>query len=357
MSVRTIASLAGVSPSAVSLALRNSPKVSAAVRHRVVAIADRMDYRPDGRVTELMSRLRAGRERKSQGCFAVMSLYEQPKPWEGSRHLSLIFDSMGRHAAKLGYRLEPFWLRAPGMSRRRFRHILDTRGIEGMLCFGSPEPEADFPEELGHYATVTIGLSIRTPMHRVISHVYNDTRLTLQKLHGLGYRRPGLIVGSEERDALAYSSAYLGWCEHALGPGQSLPICRYPRFDPSQFAAWLRTQRPDAVVFVNGGAKLPELSRFFRDHGIAVPSQLGVAAVSHRLDESGFSGVQQNQGLMGAWAVELLVARVMHRDFGVPAHPRIEMVEGTWVQGTTLREPGRSPLRRTAASESNLATG
>jgi DNA-binding LacI/PurR family transcriptional regulator len=352
MSVRTIAHLAGISPSAVSLALRNSPKVSAAVRHRVVAIADRLAYRPDGRVAELMSCLRAGRERKSQGCFAVMSLYEQARPWDSSRHLSLIFASMGQHAGKLGYRLEPLWLRAPGMSRRRFRNILDARGIEGMLCFGSPEPQADFPSELESYATVTVGLSIRTPMHRVISHVYNDTRLTLQKVHALGYRRPGLIVGSEDRDALAYSSAYLGWCERELGPGGGLPILRLARLDPRAVMDWLGAYRPDVVVFVDGGAKLRELSRVLRDQGIDVPGQLGVAAVSHLLADSGFSGVQQNQTLMGAWAVELLVARIMHRDFGVPAHPRIEMVEGTWVPGNSLRELGRSPSHRRAAERS-----
>jgi DNA-binding LacI/PurR family transcriptional regulator len=338
MSVRRIASLAGISPSAVSLALRNSPKVSAAVRHRVVAIADRLAYRPDGRVAELMSCLRAGRERKSQGCFAVMSLYDQPKPWERTRHYALIFESMGRRAARLGYRIEPLWLRAPGMSPRRFRNILDARGIEGMLCFGSPDPQAEFPDELDPFATVTVGLSLRTPMHRVISHVYNDTRLTLRKLHALGYRRPGLIVGPEERDALAYSSAYLGWCDWALGPGQGLPILRLGGLDHQKAAAWLRAHRPDAVVLVNGGSGLQEFSRFLRDQEIDVPGQLGVAAVSHLLQGSGFSGTQQNQDLMGAWAVELLVARIMHRDFGIPTHPRIEMVEGTWVAGTTLRE-------------------
>jgi LacI family transcriptional regulator len=47
--------------------------------------------------------------------------------------------------------------------------------------------------------------------------------------------------------------------------------------------------------------------------------------------------MQQNQQLMGEWAVELLVARIMHRDFGIPAIPRLEMVESRWLDGTSLR--------------------
>jgi len=33
----------------------------------------------------------------------------------------------------------------------------------------------------------------------------------------------------------------------------------------------------------------------------------------------------------------LLVSRVIHRDFGIPATPHIEMVESRWIDGTTLR--------------------
>ena len=70
---------------------------------------------------------------------------------------------------------------------------------------------------------------------------------------------------------------------------------------------------------------------------IRVPSDLGVAVLSQILDGSGFSGLQQNQPLMGAWAVELLAARISNRDFGIPANPRIEMVESQWVENRSLR--------------------
>ena len=62
-----------------------------------------------------------------------------------------------------------------------------------------------------------------------------------------------------------------------------------------------------------------------------------MAVISQILEGSSFSGLQENQRMMGAWAVELLVARLMNSDFGIPATPRIEMVESEWINGTTLR--------------------
>lgn len=56
------------------------------------------------------------------------------------------------------------------------------------------------------------------------------------------------------------------------------------------------------------------------------------------LDRVEEAPLQENQQLTGAWAMELLVARLMTSDFGVPGAPRIEMVESEWIDGPTLRQ-------------------
>lgn len=63
-----------------------------------------------------------------------------------------------------------------------------------------------------------------------------------------------------------------------------------------------------------------------------------MAVLSHILEGTGWSGLQQNQPMMGAWAVELLASRIANQDFGFPKYPRIEMVESEWVEGTTLKQ-------------------
>jgi LacI family transcriptional regulator len=338
MNVRHIAKLTGVSPSAVSLALRDSPRISAKTKALVLKVARETGYAPDARIVDLMRHLRKPRDVRQQACFAVISFYDSLRPWEKSQHLAKIHDGMQRRATELGYRLEPLWLRAPGMSCRRFGEILAVRGIEGLLCFGSPDFNQEFPAELGTHAVVTVGLSIRTPLHRVTSHFYNDTVNALNRAHALGYQRPGLVLGTHEdtRSAYAHSAAYLGWCEHTLGPGTALPVLRLREMEEPALTSWLVEHRPDVVVFAHLPDMIARFRAVLRRLQINVPKKLGVVVLSHEVEGSGFAGLQQNQQLMGAWAVELLAARIANHDFGIPTNPRTEMVESEWIKGNSL---------------------
>jgi LacI family transcriptional regulator len=338
MNLRHLAKVADLSPSAVSLALRDSPKISAATKKRVRRLAEKMGYRPDARVVAMMHHLRKPRAERQHATFGVISFYPQEHPWEVSPHLQRIYTGMQERADALGYRLEPVWLRAPGMTYRRAREILATRGIEGLLCFGSPDLEEEFPSELAHHAVVTIGVSIRTPLHRITSRFYFDMMTALNRVHALGYRRPGLILGSyeEARSAHMHSGAYLSWCKRQLGPGRALPILRVTSVEKKPLAEWLEKNDPDVIVFVHLPDAIPQLRAALKEQRRRVPAQLGVAVLSHLVQGTGFSGLQQNQRLMGAWAVEMLAARIANRDLGLPAHPRIEMVESEWVDGGSL---------------------
>jgi DNA-binding LacI/PurR family transcriptional regulator len=342
MSVRAIARLANLSPSAVSLALANSPKISTATKRRVRELAKRVGYRPNAKVAELMGHIRASQQQRNEACFGVISFYESERPWEKSIHLSRIYQSMTTRAESLGYRLEPLWLRAPRMTYRRFRSILDARGIEGLLSFGSPDIDEEFPAEFDHYAIVTQGLSIKTPLHRVVSHVYNDMWRALEKVYQLGYRRPGLAIGHYEnvRSGHAYLSAYLGWSQLRLGALPRIPVLHMEKMEGGPFIKWLGDYTPDVVIFVHHYDVLEEFAACLRRNKITVPQDLGVAVISQSLAGSSFSGLEENQSLIGAWAVELLVARIMNRDLGIPVNPRIEMVERRWRDGSSLRKQG-----------------
>jgi DNA-binding LacI/PurR family transcriptional regulator len=339
MSVRRIAKDLRISPSTVSLALRNSPKIPAETRQRVIAHAGELGYRPNAKLKEVMSQLRLVGVRPKEACFGVISFYDSPRPWERSRHLTRLFDSMRRHADQLGYRLEPLWLRAPGMTPRRFRSILDARGIQGLISFGSPNVDEIFPAELDHYAIVTVGLSIATPLHRVTSHFFNDVTHALHRLQALGYRRPGIVIGRYEdhRSAHAATSAYLGWCEFVHGVPGMVPVLRLERVEEAPFLSWLHAHQPDVILFVHLYDVVQELKDVLNRNGIRLPQDLGVLAVSQFVEGTGFAGLEQNQELMGAWSIEMLVSRINHQDFGISENPRIEMVEGRWIEGASLR--------------------
>lgn len=343
MSVRAIAKQAGVSASTVSLALRNSPRLARETRERVQAVARKLGYHPNAKVVALMSQLRASRKVGAEACFAVVSFYPTPKPWEEIAHFGHIYRSMSERADQLGYRLEPFWIKAPGMRLSRARQILDARGIQGLLCFGSPEVDQEFPREFDPYAIVTLGQSIRTRLHRVTSHFFGDTWRALEKVHALGYRRPGLVLGhyDEARGGSASSSAYLGWCEQRLGPSAALPILRLEAVEEHSLLGWLKDHAPDVLVFVHVSHTLDRFREVLRANKARIPKDLGIVAISQILERGGFAGMQQNQKVMGARMVELLAGLILNLDIGFPEHPRIEMIESDWIEGTTLPPLGR----------------
>lgn len=342
MGVRRIAELAGISIGAVSMALNDSPNVSEDTRRRVREIAKQLNYRPNAKLGEYMSHIRAAAPNKAiEGCFGVMSFQATPRPWEASVHHTRIYSGMTKRAEELGYRLESLWLRAPGMTHRRFRSILEARGIKGLICFSSPVEGQAFPPDLDKYAIVTISLTIRTPLHRVTSHFFNDTWTILEKLHQLGYRRPGLVIGvnDDHCSGHACTSAYFGWCRHRFGIEQPVPLHMTECLDENNFMHWYRRHRPDSIVLMHGyDQALPELNRILRKHNITVGRDVGVAVGCQTTERGGYAGMQINQVLMGSWAVELLVNRIMNKDVGIPSNPRVEMIESQWVDGNSLRK-------------------
>lgn len=74
---------------------------------------------------------------------------------------------------------------------------------------------------------------------------------------------------------------------------------------------------------------------------IAVPRDLGVALLDKNPDLARFSGICRDLGLQGAVATEMLLGRLLLRDFGLPESPKVELVQGSWNEGATIRRvPG-----------------
>jgi LacI family transcriptional regulator len=52
---------------------------------------------------------------------------------------------------------------------------------------------------------------------------------------------------------------------------------------------------------------------------------------------SALSGVEENQEMVGAAAIDLVATQIMSNSHGLPAHPKLILIEGTWVDGETMR--------------------
>ena len=157
MTVRALARQLGLSATAVSLALKDSTRISEPVRRKVQALAAASGYVPNARLTELMREVRGSTAPGYRATLGAFSLYPSEHPWK-ERNWGFLEEALigaTERAQTHGYRLDYFWLKQPGFSAARLRTILKARGIEGLFCLGSLDPEEEMPAELGEFAMVT----------------------------------------------------------------------------------------------------------------------------------------------------------------------------------------------------------
>ncbi len=341
MSLRAIARKLGVSSTTVSLALRDSPRVSPALTARIKQLAKAANYVPNARLSELMSEVQRGASPAFRAWLGIFTLYPERAPWRSHPHLKILIDESIVCARQHGYEAEYFWLKEPGLNPDRFRSILQARNIRGLFCLGSANPEEPFPTPLRDFAVVTFAASIPSKLHRVASHFAADATALFEQLLVRGYRRPGLcmLVHGDRRTAYAYSATYLSMCERHLPGARDLPILRADAWNAAAFDAWFTTYRPDAIVLHQDLPYIKGVEQCLRQHRLTVPGHIGLALLDKNPDCARYSGICQSIPRMATAAIELLISRMMIGDFHTPAYPKIELVVGDWNEGRTLRPP------------------
>ena len=204
--MQQIADAAGVSRMAVSLALRNSPKISAATAERIRKIADECGYRPNPLVSALMTQLRHAKQVKRPSIMAYVTAYPTADGWKRPGPFLDFFAGATKRAAALGYDLEEWWLRKPGMTEQRFSDILYTRNIHGLLIAPLPPGGGSVDLTWSRFASSTIGHSVTGPnMHRASNDQYATITLALRELTKLGYRRIGLAIPKESDERVKHN--------------------------------------------------------------------------------------------------------------------------------------------------------
>src|SRR5690606_17548665 len=138
----TMADLArevGLSRNAVSLALRADPSIPEATRQRVRAAADRMGYRVNPTIAQLMSELRKSGVRRARHTLALCNAFPEKQAFRTHPTLPTYVAGCRRRAAQQGYGIVEFWLHVPGLDGDRLNRILHARGIRGLIIVGLME--------------------------------------------------------------------------------------------------------------------------------------------------------------------------------------------------------------------------
>lgn len=332
--IRDVARAVGVSHTTVSMALRNDPRILAATRKKVAQAAVQLGYRRDPVISELMAQLKTARTRAEQVPLAFMTAWPTRDGWRQRIHFVQFFASARSRAAELGFELEEFWLREPGMTPNRMTSILRARGIRGIVLLALAEPEGSVSICWRHFATVTKGLTVAHPrMHRVVSSHYDDMRLAVAQLVRRGYRRLGFVLSEVESKRVGHAwlaGYYLH--QHTVSSDDWVPaLFVSDEKGEAQFDEWYKRYRPEVVLFAH-----QPLRTWLTRLGLAVPRQVGLVDLVWSPENSSTTGIDLDPDSLGAAAIDLLVGQLEAHEYGVPKRAKIVEVMGRWVPGKTI---------------------
>lgn len=338
VTMKSIAALAGVTQATVSLSLANNPRIPAATRERIQAIAKRLGYQPNPYVSALMRTRRQGRPLPEKPVLALVNAQRAADGWRNhpSATIRQFREGAIERAAGRGYRAQEFWLHRDGMSAERFSAMLHARGIRGLLL--SPLAEGDAPPALRWEHFAAVSLSTPHPALKIPS-VCNDHYFSclaaLRECRRRGYRRAGLVLHRIHRTRFQgrWQAGFLVGAdlvpELALAP--PLYVENWTMARP--VAAWLRRERPEVIITSDG----PALHTLLRREGWRVPAELGLIWLGcPRLGEA-LSGIWQNGPRIGALAIDALVGLIERHEHGLSEQAPTLMLEGVWNEGRTLR--------------------
>ena len=340
ITMKSIAAQAGVTQATVSMSLANNPRIPAATRERIQAIARRLGYQPNPYVSTLMRIRRQGRPLQEKPVLALVCAQTTPDGWRDNPAPTIrqMREGAFERALLRGYRAQEFWLHRDGMSNERFSEMLHARGIQGMLL--SPLAEGDPPPALrwDYFASVclSVPLSALTITTVCNDHYFSSLEI-VRECHRRGYRRPGLVLHR------AHQMRFQGrWEAGFIVGGRLLPDLRLapPLYvdswaDPAPIRRWLKREKPDVIITPAADVLLPVLARA----AIRVPQDIGLALLACPRQGDRCSGVFQNGRLIGALAVDTLISLVERHERGLPEQATTLMVEGQWNEGDTLRPP------------------
>jgi DNA-binding LacI/PurR family transcriptional regulator len=333
--VRTIAAAAGVSAMTVSLALRNNPRIAPKTRALVQRLAAEAGYRPDPQVAKLMHHLRTRRKPAFQASIGGLTTVPER---EELPYLRDMIRSARERAEQLGYAFSLFRLDDAVKPRLDLQRVLRTRGVEGLVLLPVATPRSLAALlQWQEFSVVTTTHAVLEPQfHRVVPHQFGNALQICRTLAARGYRRIGLVLPTEHDVRVHHGfSGAVAW-QNLIGGTELVRPLLHDAALPTRATvrAWFAREAPDAIVAA-GDKECRPIAQML---GLRVPGPVAFVS-ANKAGRSVFAGIEERPEEIGAAAIEQLAGMIQRGDKGVPAVPKVTMVDGRWIEGRSVRAP------------------
>lgn len=339
--MQKVAEAAGVSKSSVSLALRDDPRIALSTRRRIQAVAEKLGYRKNPVVATLMAQLRVSHTPKFQANLGLINCSTE-KNYLDRAACREYRSGICERIERAGYGVEDIWAGEPGLKVARLIQILQTRNIRGLILAGNDQEKPFFPETpefFREFHVAAVGMERTLPLlPRAATDHFRSSRSAVEAGIRLGYKRPALFV-SDNADRISgrrYSSGFLAAVADGVVEARDriAPLfCDAP--NKSQFLKWVETHKPDVVVTDRG-----ETMAWLEEAGMSVPDQVGLLHLDWSPQQTGWAGMRQNSRMVGAAAADLVIGQINNNEIGIPAHPRLVLIESDFVPGPSVKGGG-----------------
>jgi LacI family transcriptional regulator len=335
--ITDIANRLNVHPSTVSLALRNSEKISEATRIKVKQMAEKMGYQVNPYVSALMSARRQGKLPNNPPVIAFITSSDTADGWRDMYNAHEFHGGFANAAHSLSMRVELFWLGEATMTAKRLNDILYNRGIQGAVFLPTGTHREKMNRAWEHLAAVSYGIYDITPsIDRVKADHYGNMEKVLGILIHQGFKRIGFVMDTPYpyKNHNRWLAAYRMYTDE-LPPRKRIAPWLDPAPSREGFRLWIEKYKPDVIVCVHAD----KVAQWLEELSVSVPGDVSLVTLGTAQEDKLNSGIIENSATSGKLALEMLLDRIHHNQFGPPESPRYVTVRGRWNPGTTVQTP------------------